>query len=97
MNMLFERKLALPMEVKELNPLTMEMDKTVEAKRNEIKAVFEDRSDKLLLIIGPCSADNEDSVIDYVTRLRNVQEKVKYVFVNTSKLIFRQVLAVNKF
>ena len=77
MNMLFERKLALPMEVKELNPLTMEMDKTVEAKRNEIKAVFENRSDKLLLIIGPCSADNEDSVIDYVTRLRNVQEKVK--------------------
>ncbi|MGN0739609.1 MAG: 3-deoxy-7-phosphoheptulonate synthase [Treponema sp.] len=77
MNMLFERKLALPMEVKELNPLTMEMNKTVEVKRNEIKAVFENRSDKLLLIIGPCSADNEDSVIDYVTRLRNVQEKVK--------------------
>lgn len=77
MNMLFERKLALPMEVKEMNPLTIEMNTTVEKKRTELKAVFENRSDKLLLIIGPCSADNEDSVIDYILRLRKVQEKVQ--------------------
>lgn len=65
------------MEVKEMNPLTIEMNTTVEKKRTELKAVFENRSDKLLLIIGPCSADNEDSVIDYILRLRKVQEKVQ--------------------
>lgn len=77
MNMLFERKLAIPMEVKEMNPLTIEMSQTVEKKRIEIKSVFEGKSDKILLIIGPCSADNEDSVLDYISRLCSVQEKVK--------------------
>ena len=75
--MLFERKLALPMEVKEMNPLTHEMAETVEKKRVEIKNVFEGKSDKIILVIGPCSADNEDSVIDYISRLMPVQEKVK--------------------
>ena len=77
MNMLFERKLALPMEVKEMNPLTHEMAETVEKKRVEIKNVFEGKSNKIILVIGPCSADNEDSVIDYISRLMPVQEKVK--------------------
>ena len=77
MNMDFERKLAIPMEVKEMYPLTGKMDKVVEEKRAQIQAVFEGRSDKLLLIIGPCSADNEESVIDYIGRLSPVQEKVK--------------------
>ena len=77
MNMDFERKLAIPMEVKEMYPLTGKMDKVVEEKRAQIQAVFEGRSDKLLLIIGPCSADNEESVIDYIGRLCPVQEKVK--------------------
>ena len=43
----------------------------------ETKAVFAGDSDKLLLIIGPCSADKDDSVIDYITRLRKVQDKVE--------------------
>ena len=77
MNMDFERRLAIPVEVKELYPLTGKMSKVVEEKRSEFKAVFEGRSDKLLLIIGPCSADREDAVIDYITRLIPVQEKVK--------------------
>ena len=77
MNMDFERKLAIPMEVKEMYPLTGKMDKVVEEKRVQIQAVFEGRNDKLLLIIGPCSADNEESVIDYIGRLSPVQEKVK--------------------
>ena len=76
MNMDFERKLAIPMEVKEMYPLTGKMDKVVEEKRAQIQAVFEGRSDKLLLIIGPCSADNEESVSDYIGRLSPVQEKV---------------------
>ena len=77
MNMDFERKLAVPMEVKEMYPLTGKMSEIVEAKRAEICSIFEGRTDKLLLIIGPCSADNEDSVIDYISRLCPLQEKVK--------------------
>jgi 3-deoxy-7-phosphoheptulonate synthase len=73
----FERKLAIPMEVKEKYSLTGDMNKIVEKKRVELKSVFEGRSNKLLVIIGPCSADNEDSVIDYISRLCPVQEKVK--------------------
>ncbi len=77
MNMIFERKLAVPMEVKEMYPLTAEMSNIVQKRDFEIKSVLRGESDKVLLIIGPCSADNEDSVLDYITRLREVQEKVK--------------------
>ena len=76
MNMIFERKLAIPMEVKEMYPLTGEMSKLVEMRDVQMKEILSGKSDRLLLIIGPCSADNEDSVIDYITRLREVQEKV---------------------
>lgn len=77
MNMIFERKLAIPMEVKEMYPLTSGMAEIFEKRDVEIKEILSGRSSKMLLIIGPCSADNEDSVIDYITRLREVQEKVK--------------------
>ena len=43
----------------------------------EIRNIFEGKDDRLILVIGPCSADNEDAVIDYISRLRTVQEKVK--------------------
>lgn len=76
MNMDMGRRLAVPAEVKEMHPLTGRMSETVEKKRAEIKAIFEGKNKKLLLIIGPCSADNEDSVIDYISRLIKVQEKV---------------------
>ena len=77
MNMEFERKLAIPAEVKEEFPVTGKVSKIVEKKRAEVKSVFEGRSNKLLLIIGPCSADNEDAVLDYMNRLAKVQEKVQ--------------------
>jgi len=77
MNMIFERKLAIPMEVKEMYPLTADLAAIFERRDVEIKEILSGKSDKFLLIIGPCSADNEDSVIDYITRLREVQEKVK--------------------
>ena len=76
MRMMFERKLAVPMEVKEMYPLTGEMGNIVDRRAAEIKSIFDGVSDKLLLIIGPCSADNEDSVLDYICRLREVQDKV---------------------
>lgn len=76
MNMKFKRKLIIPQEIKEMYPIS---EHGAEAKgRNdaELEAIFAGRSDKLLLIIGPCSADREDAVIDYITRLRKVQDKV---------------------
>ena len=75
--MIFERKLTIPKEVKEMYPLTDEMKKVVDERNAEIRNIFTGEDDRLLLVIGPCSADREDSVIDYITRLREVQEKVK--------------------
>ena len=75
--MIFERKLTIPKEVKEMYPLTDEMKKVVDERNAEISGIFTGTDDRLLLVIGPCSADREDSVIDYITRLREVQEKVK--------------------
>lgn len=77
MNMIFERKLSIPMEVKEMYPLTGEMSRIFDERNNEVKKIFAGESDKMVLIIGPCSADREDSVLDYINRLREVQEKVK--------------------
>ena len=76
MNMEFKRKLPIPKEIKEQYPITPELE-TIKAKRDaEIKDIFEGKDDRLVLIIGPCSADHDDSVIDYISRLRTVQEKV---------------------
>lgn len=77
MNMEFERKLTIPAEVKEQFPVTAKVSETVEKKRAEIKSIFEGRSNRMILIIGPCSSDNEEAVIDYMTRLIPVQEKIK--------------------
>ncbi len=77
MNMEFKRKLPIPMETKEMYPLTPEMAASVEQRRAELTAVFAGESDRLVLVIGPCSADHEDSVIDYVSRLIPVQEQVR--------------------
>ena len=77
MNMEFERRLAIPAEVKEQYPVSGKIGKIVEEKRAELKAVFEGRLNRLLLIIGPCSADNEDAVLDYMNRLVPLQDKVR--------------------
>ena len=77
MGMLFERKLAIPKEVKEMYPLTSEMSEIVRKRAEEIRDIFTGKSDKFLLIIGPCSADREDNVIDYLKRLREVADKVE--------------------
>ena len=73
----FYHKLPIPQDVKAHYPVTDSM-KAVKAKRDaEIKAVFEGKSDKFLLIIGPCSADRNDSVLDYIGRLKKVSEQVE--------------------
>ncbi len=77
MNMIFERKLPIPQEVKAMYPISDELQNIVSQRNAQIADIFTGKDDRLLLIIGPCSADNEDSVIDYISRLRAVQEKVK--------------------
>ena len=77
MSMEFERKLTIPMEVKQMYPMKEEAKKIFEKRSEELKNIFTGKDDRLLLIIGPCSADREDSVIDYILRLKEVQEQVK--------------------
>ena len=76
MQMTFHRKLPIPQEVKKEFPLTERMEQ-VKAKRDaEIQAVFEGRSNKFLLVIGPCSADSREPVLEYISRLRRLEEQV---------------------
>ncbi|MBO4978962.1 MAG: 3-deoxy-7-phosphoheptulonate synthase [Clostridia bacterium] len=77
MNMDFKLKLPEPREVMDMYPVTAEMKAQKQKNDEEIRKVFTGLSDKFLLIIGPCSADREDAVLDYISRLRTVQEKVK--------------------
>ena len=76
MNMEFYRKLPIPKEIKEQYPVPPLLSAQRDAIVGELKRIFEGKSEKFLLVIGPCSADNEDSVIDYISRLRTVQDKV---------------------
>lgn len=73
----FINKLPTPAEIKEQFPLPLECA-IAKAQRDEaIKKVFTGENDKFLVIIGPCSADNEESVLDYTSRLVKVQENTK--------------------
>ena len=76
-NMNFKRKLPVPKEIKEQYPLTEELSKIKEARDIEIADIFTGKSSKMVLVIGPCSADREDAVLDYCTRLAKLQDKVK--------------------
>ena len=77
MNMIFKRRLLIPQEVKEMYPISEEGALAKKENDRQIADIFEGKDDRLLLIIGPCSADRGDAVIDYITRLRKVQEEVK--------------------
>ena len=77
MSATFFRKLPTPKELKEQFPIDEELIRIKQARDREIASVFEGRSDAFLLIIGPCSADNEDAVMDYTYRLARVQEEVR--------------------
>lgn len=75
-NMQFKRKLPVPKEIKEQYPLTAELSRIKEARDTEIAEVFTGKSNRMILIIGPCSADREDAVLDYCQRLAHLQEEV---------------------
>ena len=76
MNMKFYRKLPIPKEIKEQFPMSPELTAVRDKCVNDMKDIFSGKSDRFILIIGPCSADKEDSVIEYIYRLRGVQDKV---------------------
>ena len=76
MNMIFKRKLLIPKEVKEMYPISPEGALAKQRNDEQIRSIIGGGSDKLLLVIGPCSADREDAVIEYITRLRGLQDRV---------------------
>ncbi len=77
MNLEIKRALPSAEEIKKMYPLHEGLDKVKKANDQAISDIICGKSNKFLLIIGPCSADREDAVLDYVNRLREVQEKVK--------------------
>ena len=76
-NARFIRKLPIPMEIKKEFPLSQQVSATRLARVEEMRAILDGRDRRLILIIGPCSADREDSVMDYIHRLVPVQDEVK--------------------
>ncbi|MEE1198001.1 MAG: 3-deoxy-7-phosphoheptulonate synthase [Acutalibacteraceae bacterium] len=76
MNMTFKRKLPIPAQIKREFELPEQYVEIKKKRDEEIKKIFKGEDNRLVLIIGPCSADREDAVLEYVTRLRKVQDKV---------------------
>ena len=76
MNMEFKRKLTIPADLKKEYPVTEEMRKRFLQRDEALKKILSGEDDRIVLVIGPCSADQEASVMDYVNRLRALQEKV---------------------
>ena len=76
MQMTFQRKLPIPKEVKEEFPLSPVMLQQKAARDAEIRGIFDGSSDKLLLIIGPCSADHSEPVMEYLSRLHGLAQQV---------------------
>ena len=72
----FKRKLPVPKEVKEQFPVPPRAAKIKEEKDKELREIFTGQSDRLAIVIGPCSADNEEAVCEYIGRLSRVQDKV---------------------
>ena len=75
--MIFRRRVLEPEEIKKMYPLSKELEKIKKDNDEQIRKIFTGEDNRLFLIIGPCSADREDAVIDYCKRLRGLQEKVK--------------------
>lgn len=86
----FKHKLPIPKQIKEEYHLSDKMIAAKQARDDEIRAVFEGKSDKFILIIGPCSADSREPVLDYISRLKRIEEQV------SDKLIIIPRIYTNK-
>lgn len=76
-NVEFIRELPSPSEIKKQYPLSENLQKIKEKRDEEIAKVFKGESDKFILIIGPCSADRPDAVLEYMHNLKKLEDKVK--------------------
>ena len=76
MKMNFHKKLPIPQVVKQDYPLTARMEQVKAARDESIRAVFDGSSEKFILVIGPCSADHSEPVLEYISRLRRIEEQV---------------------
>ena len=76
MQMNFHRQLPIPQEVKKEYPITNHMMQVKAERDKKIRGVFDGSSDKFILVIGPCSADHSDPVLEYISRLRRLEEQV---------------------
>ena len=70
MNLEFKRKLPTPQTVKDMYPVTEALARQKRENDRQIKAVITGEDQRLMLLIGPCSADREDAVLEYAARLR---------------------------
>ena len=77
MSMNFIKRIPTSDEIIEQMPLPNHIKEIKKHRDLEIKNIFENKDNRFILIIGPCSADNEDSVCEYIGKLAIVQEKVK--------------------
>jgi len=75
MNLVFNKKLPVPQQVKNRYPVTEELKAIKDRRDREIADVFEGNSDKFILVIGPCSADSHEPVLEYISRLRRVADE----------------------
>ncbi|MCC8028617.1 MAG: 3-deoxy-7-phosphoheptulonate synthase [Lachnospiraceae bacterium] len=76
-NMDFHRRLPSPEELRRAIPLSPAGQEAKRLRDRQITDILAGRDSRMLLIIGPCSADREDAVVDYITRLKPVQEQVR--------------------
>lgn len=90
MPMNFKRQLPIPKEIREEMPLRPDLVQKKEDFDAQVAAIFNGEDDRRVLIIGPCSADREDSVLDYMTRLAALQERV------SDRLLFIPRVYTNK-
>lgn len=77
MSFQYVKELISPEELKERYPLSAEMKKAKQERDTQIRQIFEGNDKRFIAIIGPCSADNEDAVCEYIERLAKVQDKIK--------------------
>ena len=76
MNVEFKRKMPTHQALKDMYPISDELVRIKRENDKALQAVFTGDDDRLVLVIGPCSADREDAVLEYISRLRSVQERV---------------------
>ncbi len=95
-NITFHRKLIIPKDLKEMFPLTEDLRRMKEGRDEVVRDIIEGRDKRMLLVIGPCSADREDAVLDYMTRMAKVQEKVRDVIFIVPRVYINKPRTVGK-